>query len=183
MLDHGIYLSRGNCRIRPITTNDEDNVLELWNQDYVVGNLWSGRTSHETYREHFEKYVGDPNTFQMIVEDDESAFVGTIGYKIDGGCATTSWFALYPTMKFLPVVPVILLNDYLFYCKNYDEILFNVNSRNSKIKKLHLLLHAEYTGKVANVHSRYGADVIREYWHYTRNEWNRHKDFYDNLCK
>lgn len=171
MLDHNVYLSGGACRLRPITRKDTDQVLNLWNQDYVVGNLFSGITSLETYVGYFDKYVADKYSRQWVVEDDEQNFVGTIGCVQEDNSVKIGWFALFPTKKFMAFVPVVLLNDYIFDKLSPDRIVFNINSRNHKIKKFHRFLGAEKEPREETVISRYGVKVVCEHWFYDRECW------------
>lgn len=171
MLNHNVYLSGGGCRLRPITREDTDRVLNLWNRDYVVGNLFSGVTSSETYLEYFEKYVVDEHAWQWIVEDDDQNFVGTFGFAEEAALVKIGWFALLPTKKFMAFAPVVLVNDYIFGELSPDRIVFNINGRNQKIKKLHRFLGAEKEPQEETVTSRYGVEVVREHWFYDRERW------------
>jgi len=172
MLDHGVYLDCSICHLRPMTDADEDRVLELWNQDFVVGNLFMSKTSHETYRKYFEKYKADPNEWRFVIEDARHAFVGTTGYtRIDAETFSSGYFAMYPTQD--PILPAlnVLTGEWLWERMGFKKHVFTVNAANKKIKRYHQLLGNVYTGKSERKIGSDGRELVLEHWIGTVEGW------------
>ena len=183
MLNHGVYLSSGNCRLRPIAAADENNVLTLWNQDWVIGTLWSARTSRDTYRKYFKKYESDDTVWQWVVESDGGKFVGTIGCSVCNEGASFGWYALYPNRGFLAAVPCVLVWDFIFNTLHIPTLAFTCAVSNEKAKKVYRMLKAEFTGRIDKVCSQYGVSAVREHWICDRDVFNSNVDYYKELSK
>lgn len=174
MLDHGIILEGGGCRLRPMTDTDTGDVLQLWNQDFVVGKLYMSKTSVEIYNKHFELYKVDPNQYRWVVEDLDGNFVGTSGLSIvEPGVAEIGFFALYPTEAFQPVVPGILVREFSFSSKGLKlkKIVFTINSTNKTIRKMHRLFKDVDTGRRSEKVGSDGNPLTLEHWEITPESW------------
>jgi len=179
MLNHDIRRQSGECVIRPMLESDEENVLKLWNQDWVIGPLWSSRTSRETYRSRFETYKSNPDEYQCVVEKPDGTFVGTVGFRrIDAETSSFMYMALYPGRGFPAAVPFIMLMDYIFNTLHANRALFRRSVANEKIKKVFVDFRCENTGQTDTVVSRYGVESTREFWQYERLAFNANKDYF-----
>lgn len=183
MLNHGIVLMSKNCRLRPMLESDEEKVLGLWNQDFVVGNLFMSKTRPEVYRKYFEKYKDDPNEWRWVVEEDGGRFVGTISLERQSSVeGVAGGFALYPTERFLAVVPNILMLDFAFKELGMQRVSFTINTVNDKIRKFHKLLQAVNTGMWTRKMGSNGKEVALEHWYYDRLMWLESSDEHRCLC-
>lgn len=183
MLNHGIVLNAGRCCLRPMRDEDEENVIALWNQDYVVGNLYMTKTTQEIYRKHFEAYKCNPDEWRWVVEETEGKFVGTISLKRkESSIGQAGGFALYPTEQFLAVVPNILMLDFAFLKLGMQQVLFTIVTENNKIRKFHKLLHAINTGECSRRMGSNGKEVVLEHWYYDRHAWLAAADEHAALC-
>lgn len=183
MLDHGIVIESKHCHLRPMMEADEENVIGLWNQDYVVGNLYMTKTTPEIYREHFARYRTNPNQWRFVIEDLDGNFVGTTGRTlVSPGVYNTGFFALYPTESFLAIEPLVALNTFWFDRMEAQRIEFTVVSTNEKIKKLHRFLGAEDTGVCSERRGSNGKIVRLEHGVYRREAWNLRRAFYESIC-
>ena len=172
MLNHGVVLRSKNCRLRPMLESDEEKVLELWNQDFVIGNLFMSKTSTEVYRRYFEKYKGNPDEWRWVVEEDEGRFVGTISLERSPNAdGIAGGFALYPTSCFLAVVPNILMLDFAFQELKMHRVNFTINANNNKIRKFHKLLQAINTGTCTKKIGSNGKEIVLEHWYYDCRAW------------
>ena len=182
MLAHNFSLKRGNCNLRPVTEADEDQIIELWNADHVVGSLYMSKTTHAAYRRFFDSYCGDPNEWRWVIQTNDGEFVGTIRIYCRDGQYTLSQFALWPTKSFLAVVPCILAIDFAFENFCSDTINIDLPVHNTRIQKLHKILGAHDTGGRRTFVASNGQTVTQEQWVYKRDEWNRNRSFIESLC-
>ena len=180
MLDHNIFLVSKNCRLRPMLESDEDQVLALWNQDYVVGNLFMSKTSSETYRKHFELYKQDPRQWRWIIENNRGECCGTTGLTlIKDGIAKSGCFAMWPTKEFLPNVPDILMYNFAFQKIGVNLIELTFVSNNKKIRQYHKLQRGHDTGRRIRKIGSNGLEIELECWEYTKENWCKNQKFHE----
>lgn len=172
MLEHGVILDGLSCRLRPIKIEDEDLVLNLWNQDYVIGNLYSGRTTSEVYRKYFSKYSVDTGAWQWVIERKcDGAFCGTIGCNRVEDCINFGWVAMCKNRGFYAMEACALLFDYVFTVLNPKMIKFNVASHNERAMRVYKRLGAVGSGEIQTGVSRYGQRYAHEKWFCLKKDW------------
>ena len=177
MLNHNIRLDSKYCHLRPLVWADENNVLDLWNQDYVVGRLFMSRTSMETYRRYFKIYEHDPDNYRFAVEDSHNKFVGTVAFtRKDNKICEIGMLALHPTRDPVLVVLQVMLLDYLFHQQAFREVWFTVHPTNGKIKKVHKFFGAINTGRVTEKKGSNGLPIRLEHWKYIADDWASRKE-------
>jgi len=184
MLDHGVHFDCSICHVRPMTDADEDQVLELWNQDFVVGNLFMSKTSHETYRKYFDVYKTNLDEWRFVIEDAQCNFVGTTGItRLDAETYTSGYFAMYPTAD--PILPAInvLMGKWIWEEMGFKKHVFTVNAANARIKRYHQLLGNFYTGISEHKLGSNGKDIVLEHWMGTVDSWVKTRSLYGALVE
>ena len=183
MLSHGIVLEVGGCRLRPALDSDEADILGLWNQDFVVGNLFMSKTAPEIYRRYFEAYRVNPDEWRWVVEESDGRFVGTISLgRSQNANGVLGGLALYPTSSFLAVVPAVLVLDFAFEKLKMKRVLFTINAENDRIRRFHKLLHAINTMRLSRKTGSNGKEVVLEHWYYDRKSWADAREEHESLC-
>ena len=181
MINHGVQLVSGNCVLRPTTEGDMSRILELWNSDNVVGSMFVSKVDESDYLRFFEKYKTDPHEWRWTIESHSGAFVGTIRVYEKSAQFYISQFALWPTKDFLAVAPIIIVNNFIFFNLQSDAIHMELARHNKRIKKLHGLLGAEYSGESIPHTACNGSIVILEHWTYKRSIWCQNITFINSL--
>ena len=182
MLNHGVVLEHGDCRLRPLVEADEANVLDLWNRDYVLGKLFSAKTSVKTYRRCFERYRDDPGSWHWAVEEKSTGrFCGTIGCRLAEGDVEPYLLALIPGRTFPALVPLWLVFDFDLMGLNFEQLHYFTAIDNDKGKGIYGKLLPEKVGEPEPVTSRYGVKSLRERWTCRRSVWAAHADYFRDL--
>lgn len=172
MLDHGIHFDCSICHLRPMTDADEDKVLELWNQDFVVGNLFMSKTSHEVYRKYFDKYKTAVDEWRFVIEDRNHQFVGTTGYwRVDEETFASGFFAMYPTEEPVLAALNVLTGDWLWNVMKFKRHVFTINAENKRIRRFHTLLGNRFSGRIEERPSSAGGVVRLEHWYGVAENW------------
>ena len=184
MLDHGIILKCPICTLRPMTDADEKNVLRLWNEDFVIGNLFMSRTSPETYRRYFDLYKAATGEYRWVVEDATGKFVGTMGAKIETiETVFSNFLAFYPTET--PVMPAayVLFHDFIFGGLGAMRLDFTVVTSNRKVKGLCRLVGSVDSGERIVKTASNGETITLEKWSLAAGAWRRNRTAFESIIK
>ena len=123
-------------RLRPVTIEDAEFILELRNMPHVKGKMGDLNITVEQERNWLSKNIIDPCDYFFIVESLSSIKLGTIGvYDINFETLTAESGRIVIIPESLAVLPAcILLNDFCFQLLNIKKLIGCILVQNSKMK-------------------------------------------------
>ena len=165
-------------RLRPVSIDDAEFILELRNMPHVKGKMGDLKISLDEEEAWLKDNIKNPYDYFFIVESVSAVRLGTISvYNIDFEHHTAEIGRLVMAPGVCSVLPAsILRNDFAFYTLELDTLTACVVSTNKTVLSYNEKLGAEITHIARNERIIASSPVDMVYLKLTKETWKKTRE-------
>ena len=160
-------------RLRPVTVDDADFILELRNMPHVKGKMGSLNITLEQEKTWLSRNINDPCDYFFIIESSSFVKLGTIGaYDIDFNAlsADAGRFVAIPG-SFSALSACILLQDFCFYTLALVKLNICVVASNTQVLSFNRKLGYQVISKNQQKRKPVSSIADMDYLELTKTRW------------